>query len=132
MLMVRFSPESFMSCSEFGGHGRELDGEHQHVALADLLDQAFDFGVLAAVIARLADEQENAAVILGLRFEQVDGVADGVEDRVSAVAGLQPLEALVDVFRGLRVVVQQVRDGVEADQRRLAARIGEEGIKQRA
>jgi hypothetical protein len=37
--------------------------------------------VLAAVVAFLADEEQNAAVLLGLGLEQIDGIADGIQNR---------------------------------------------------
>jgi hypothetical protein len=44
--------------------------------------------VFAAVVACLRDEQQDAPILLRLELQQIDGVADRIEDRVAAIARL--------------------------------------------
>jgi hypothetical protein len=118
--IARLSPLSLMSCasSAFAGD-------------ADFFNQLRGLGVLAAVVALLADQQQNPPVLLGLGFEQINRVADGVENRRAARARLQMLERLVDLLAGVREVADQMRLGVEAHQRRLALAVAQKEIEQR-
>ena len=97
-----------------------------------LLNQLRRLGVFAAVIALFADQQKHAAKILGLRLQQRHRVVHGVQNRRPTIAGLQSLEIGIDPVAVVRVVLKQLRLGIEAHQRRPAARIGEKYVEQRA
>ena len=88
MFMVRSSPESFMSWSS---SAREGENETLSTSTSErpiFSNQLFGLGVLAAVVALFADQQQNAAILLGLSFQQIDGIAHRIQNRSAAVARL--------------------------------------------
>src|SRR5690242_19658553 len=117
---------------KLGSDGRKGDTENENVGAADLLDQGVFFCVLAAVIALLADQKQNAAVLLWLCFEQIDRGTDGVEYGCPAVAWLHMRERIINLFARAGVVADQMRTRIERHQRDFALRVGEEHIEQRS
>ena len=83
------------------------------------------------MVALLADEQQHAAVLLGLRLQQIDRVAYGVENRRAAIARVQVLELLGQLLLRVCEGMQQVRLAVEANQCGLAVGVGEKHLQQR-
>ena len=88
--------------------------------------------MFASVIALFADEQQDAAELLGLGFKQIDGGTHGIENRRSAIAGFEMVERIVDVFAGVRVIANEMGPGIESHQCSLAPGSVKKQVEQRA
>src|SRR6202034_1784183 len=84
-----------------------------------------------AVVARFADEEQHAAMVGGLLLEQINGVADGIENGRTAVATRHLAQIAGD---GVGVVTEGLDPGgfgIEGDERDIAAAIAGEEIEER-
>src|SRR5665213_3136334 len=105
--------------------------QHQHVRTADLLDQLRNFGVFAAVVALLAYQKQNSAILLRLGLKQIDGGAYGIQNRSATIARLEVVERVVDGCAGMSVIANEMGSGVESHQGRLTARVAEKQVEER-
>ena len=89
----------------------------QHIGSTDLGYELCGLGAFTSVVALFANEQEHAPKLLWLVLQQIDSVADGVEDRrLRRSPGSELLKALGEFVLRVRVVVDEARDRAEADE----------------
>jgi len=106
----------------FGREGEALDGD---VVFAETLDDVFVVSDAAFVVG-LAYEDDDAAAVGWLLVEEIDAVADGVEDGGAAVAGVGLGEAVFEVGDVGGEVPEVFGLAVEGDHRDLIRRVGGE------
>src|SRR5665213_2135198 len=116
---------------QFRSRRGKRHAQHQHVGTADLLDQLRNFGVFAAVVALLAYQEQNSAILFRLGLKQIDGGAYGIQNRSATIARLEVVERVVDGCAGMSVIANEMGSGVESQKGRLTARVAEKQVEER-
>jgi len=84
------------------------------------------------MITRFTDQEEDAPILTGLGFQEIDRRTHRIKNGCSAVARLEMFESVVEFVARMRVIVNQMRSGIEAHQSNLAPLICQEEIEEGA
>jgi len=110
--------------------GRERQRVHQGIAIPDIGYSIFNLH-FAAMVAGLADEQQDSQTVFRFFLEEADRVANGIQNRGSAISGLQLREIEIDQVLILGELLGQNDLGIELHNRDPGGSQGEQRIEHR-